>query len=266
MKFKVGVIQLTSVLDYRENLKKIASFLEEAKTLGTTHIFLPEVFYSISNGLIPTPYLVKKGNEHYQNIQNLAKKFNVFLLGGSAATVCPTPNKSFNRAYFFSPKGIDLGHYDKINLFSCDFVKDGERKKINEGRLYKSGTKLKIIEAGKLKIGASICFDLRFPQLYQQYVNKGAHVMTVSSAFTKKTGQAHWHTLLRARAIECQSFVVASAQWGDHNERISTYGHSLIIDPWGEILTDAGEGEKLIHATIDLSKIKEVRKMVKVFN
>lgn len=261
---KIGAIQLCSVLDYKTNLEKIREFLKEAKSLKVSHVFLPEVFYSMSDGIKRTPYLVKKNNEHYENILNLAKEFEVYLLAGSAATDADDSKRAFNRAYNFSPKGEDLGFYDKMNLFSCELEKDGKKKVIDEAEIYIKGHTPKMIKAGSLNVGLSICFDLRFPEIYKNYVLEGANLLTVPAAFTRPTGQAHWHTLIRARAIECQCYVVAPAQWGDHNERISTYGHSLIVDPWGEVLADAGEGEKLITAEINLDRIEEVRKSVKV--
>lgn len=262
---KIGAIQLCSTLDYKENLEKIRKFLKEAKEQEIKYVFLPEVFYSISDGKNSTPYLIEKDNEHYKNIQNLAKESGINILGGTAATKSPNPKKAYNRAYNFDDQGNDLGHYDKINLFSCDIKKDGQEKRIDEGDIYLHGNDPKIIETKDFKLGVSICFDLRFPNLYQEYVKKGAQVLTISSAFTKPTGKAHWHILVRARAIECQCFVVATGQWGQHNEKISTFGHSLIVDPWGEVLADAGEGEKLISADIDLSQIDTVRHAVKVF-
>ena len=262
---KIGAIQICSVLDYKENLKKIKHYLKEAKELGVEYVFLPEVFYSMSDGKNITPYLVEQGNEHYQNIQNLAKEFQINILGGTASTKSPEPNKAYNRSYNFDQQGIDLGHYDKINLFSFDIKKNGEDKRIDEGDIFLKGKDPKVIATKDFKLGMSICFDLRFPELYQNYVRQGAQVMTISSAFTKPTGEAHWHILVRARAIECQCFVVATGQWGQHNEKVSTYGHSLIVGPWGEILADAGEGEKLITADIDLDQIELVRKSVKVF-
>ena len=262
---KFGAIQICSVLDFKENLGKVNDFLSQAKAQGVTHVFLPEVFYSMSDGQEISPYLVEEGNEHYKNIQDLAKKYELYLLGGSAATVSAQKEKAYNRVYNFDPKGKDLGSYDKINLFSCDIKKDGSEKKIDEGDTYLKGNTPKVIDVGDFKLGLSVCFDLRFPELYQNYVRMGAQVMTISSAFTKPTGAAHWHTLVKARAIECQCFVVACGQWGEHNEKMSTYGHSLIVGPWGEVLADAGEGEKLITADIDLDQIQTVRHSVKVF-
>lgn len=263
MKMKVGAIQLTSGLDYKSNLQKIRTFLAQAKEDQVKYVFLPEVFYSMSDGLTPTPYLVEAHNEHYQNIKSLAVDFGVYLLGGSAATL-NQDKKIVNRAYNFSPKGEDLGHYDKCHLFSCEIEKEGKVKKIDEGIIYTKGHEAKMIKAQDLKVGLSICFDLRFPEFYRNYNQQGANVFSISSAFTVPTGKAHWHTLVRARAIENQCFVIASAQWGKHNDKIQTFGHSLIVSPWGEVLADAADGEKLIQAEINLDEIQSVRKSVKM--
>ncbi len=259
---KIGIIQLTSVLDFRVNLEKIRKLLKQAKEEKIEAVFLPEVFYSMSNMIEPTPYLVEQGNEHFKNIQSLAKDFNLYLLGGSVAT--KEKGKIKNRNFNFDPKGKLLETYDKIHMFACDLSKTSAKVVINEAKTYTPGTQRKILQIKNWKIGLSICFDLRFPEMYRQYYHEGANLLSISSAFTVPTGKAHWHTLLRARAIENQSYVVAAAQYGVHNERVSTYGHSLIINPWGEILADAGEGEKLICAEIDLAEVKKVRERLLV--
>lgn len=260
-KVKVALIQMTSVLDFRENLEKIENFLKEAKEQKADFAFLPECFYSMSNGKDRSPHQVHKDNEHFGHIQNLAKKFEINLIGGSAATSYKSGSK--NRAYNFSSEGKDLGHYDKVHLFSCDIKNPkGENKKIDEGDIYVPGSESKIIEVGPLKVGLGICFDLRFAEMAGAYKKAGANVLTYASAFTVPTGKAHWEILLRARAIENQCFVVASAQWGRNNENISTYGHSMIIDPWGKVLANAEEGEKVICTTLDLSDIEKVQQTV----
>jgi predicted amidohydrolase len=261
MKKKVAVIQLTSVLDYKENLDKLSLFLREAKDQKAEIAFLPECFYSMSNGVDPSPFQVHRENEHFDNIRALAKKHQIYLIGGTAAT--SFKRGSINRAYNFDPDGADLGHYDKVHLFSCDFkTPKGEHKKIDEGDIYIPGNESKLIEADEIKIGLGVCFDLRFAEMAAEYKAKGAQVLTYSSAFTVPTGKAHWEVLLRARAIENQCFVIASAQWGRNNENISTYGHSMVIDPWGKVLANAEEGEKVICTTIDLSQIEKVQKSV----
>lgn len=253
---KVAVLQLTSVLDYKENLATLRTLFKEAVFKGAEVIFMPEVFYSMSDGVTPTPYLVEEGNEHYKEIQKLSIDFKVAQIGGSAASL--VNGKIVNRAYNFDSEGRDLGFYDKINLFACDLPD----KKISEAKNYTAGSEFKTVELGSVKIGLGICFDVRFSEMGLFYRKEGAHILTYPAAFTVPTGKAHWHTLLRARAIENQCFVIASAQWGYHNEKIQTYGHSLIIDPWGEILVDLKEGIKVGVAELDFKKIDHIRHSV----
>lgn len=259
---KIGVIQLNSVLDPMVNIKKIREFLLRAKDEKAVAVFLPEVFYSISDGTKPTPYLIDGENEHYKVIQKLSQDSGMFILGGSAATL--VNGKILNRSYNFAPDGKLITVYDKINLFSCDLSKHPSNTVIDEGKIYTAGTELRMMDLEGYKVGLSICFDLRFPELFRKYSSQGANILSISSAFTIPTGKAHWHTLVRARAIENQSYVIASAQWGKHNEKMSTYGHSLIVDPWGEVLADAEEGEKIIFATLDKDKLLQVRARLNV--
>jgi predicted amidohydrolase len=258
---KVAIVQMTSKLDYKENIKKLEHLFSQIENKDVKAIFLPECFYSMSEGSSPTPYLVGSSNEHFENIKNLAKKFNVALIGGTAAS-SNIDGVVVNTAYNFDSSGKDLGQYDKVHLFSCDIKKGDTRKKIDEGDIYTPGTKSKLIELKKIKIGLGVCFDLRFSEMALEYRKAGAQVLTYSSAFTVPTGKAHWHTLVKARAIESQCYVIASAQWGRNNEKIQTYGHSLIVDPWGEVLVDAKEGESIHTCELDLDKISLVRSQV----
>ena len=257
LKVKIGVYQLTGTLDYKENLEKIRKAAKECKESGVDYLFLPECFYSMGNTKEITPYVVEAGGEHYNNIQKIAKDFEIHLLAGSAAT--KHNDQIVNRAYNFSPLGKDLGFYDKRNLFACDL---GKGKNISEAHLYHAGEDAKLIELGPFKIGLGICFDVRFSKTNSEYRKMGANVLTYSSAFTVPTGKAHWHTLLRARAIESQCFVIAPAQWGNHNEFVETYGHSLVVDPWGEVLLDLGSGEKLGFCELDFSLVEKVRSRI----
>lgn len=259
---KIGVIQLRSVLDPAINLNSIRTFLKLAKDEKVSAVFLPEAFYSMSDGTKATPYLVEGKNEHYEAIRALAVDSGLFILGGSAATL--VNGKVMNRSYNFSPDGEELVTYDKMNLFAVDLSKHPSNTVIDEARVYTAGKESKLLQLGDFTIGLSICFDLRFPELFRSYSYEGANVLSVSSAFTVPTGKAHWHTLLRARAIENQCYVIASAQWGQHNERLSTFGHSLVIDPWGEIMEDAGEGEKIVFGELSREKIEAVRTRLNV--
>ncbi|MCF8057706.1 MAG: carbon-nitrogen hydrolase family protein [Bacteriovoracaceae bacterium] len=260
---RIAVLQMNSKEDFQENLKVIRSHAEEAVNQAAKMLFLPECFYSMSNGLKPTPYLVDEHNEHYENIRAIAKDFGISLVGGSAAT--NLNGSVVNRAYNFDALGNPLSHYDKINLFSCDIQKEGQRKAIDEADIYTAGKIPQLIAVGGIKVGLGICFDLRYPEMARQYVREGAQILTFSSAFTVPTGKAHWHTLLRARAIENQCFVVAAAQYGLHNERIQTFGHSLVVDPWGDVLLDAKEGVGLHVVDLEMDRIETIRKSVKVF-
>ena len=259
---KIAVIQLCSVLDFKENLKKTRRFLEEAKKQRVEAIFLPECFYSLSDGMTATPHLVEHENEHYQNICSLASDYEVYLLGGTAAT--KEKGKIFNRSYNFNPQGESLRHYDKIHLFECEIGKESAKKTVDEKRIYTSGKELCVVQAKDLKIGLSVCFDLRFSWIYSEYAKKGVNVLSVPSAFTPVSGKAHFHILTRARAIESQCFLIAACQWGRHNKYVTTYGHSLAIDPWGEILADGGEGEKILVLDLNLNKVTKVRKTIKM--
>lgn len=260
---KTAVIQLCSQLEPQINLEKISNLIAKAKTsMAIEAVFLPEVFYSMSDGTKATPYLVEKENEHYQAIRNIALEHNVYLLGGSAAT--KLGDKVVNRAYNFAPNGTELASYDKLNLFSVDLSKDASKTVLDEATVYTQGSRPQLLDLGEWRIGLGICFDLRFPELYRHYFSRGANLMTVASAFTVPTGKAHWEALLRARAIENQSYVIASAQWGKHNERISTYGHSMIVDPWGEVICQVGEGEGFAVAEISLERVSEIRQRMKV--
>ncbi|MCK5883545.1 MAG: hypothetical protein KAG61_07635 [Bacteriovoracaceae bacterium] len=262
---KVGIIQITSLLNPVENLDKIRGFLAEAKLQQCEAIFLPEVFYSMSDGHGATPYLVDGKDEHYCAIQKLASDYGIAILGGTAATKDPESDKVLNRNYNFSADGSDLGFYDKINIFSCDVERDGKRVVLDEGKVYSAGSKMKLIKYGPMTIGVSICFDIRYPEMYREYLRMGANVLSISAAFTVPTGKAHWETLVCARAIENQCFVIAPGQWGTHNDKIQTFGHSMIVDPWGRVLANAEEGEKLITAELDFSQIEFVRKSIVLF-
>jgi predicted amidohydrolase len=259
---KIAAIQICSALEPKTNISKIQSLIDLAKVQEPKleAVFLPEVFYSMSDGSCATPYLVEKGNEHYQAIQNLAIQNNVYLIGGTAATVDPNGEKVLNRAYNFDPQGNELESYDKMHLFSVDLSRHKSNTVIDEGIVYQCGNEPKLLNIeSDWKVGLGICFDLRFPELYRHYFSQGANLMTMASAFTVPTGIAHWEVLVRARAIENQSYVVAVGQWGNHNSKIQTFGHSMIVSPWGEVIANAGEGEGYILADLQIEEVEKVR-------
>jgi len=248
---------MTSVIDWRLNLSELSKAASECQKEGVKYLFLPECFLSMSNGKVMTPHLVSEQNELFHEVSNIAKTYQVFLLAGSAAT--KSRDGVLNRVYNFDDQGLLIGTYDKRKLFSCDL---GLGKKIDEGDLYLTGSDESILEIEDMKIGLGVCFDVRFSELSLSYKKQGCNILTYSSAFTVPTGNAHWHALLRARAIENQCYVIAPAQWGKHNEKIETYGHSLVVDPWGEVILDAKEGSELHFCEIDLSMVKKVEARV----
>jgi predicted amidohydrolase len=256
----IGLVQLNSKLDWKENIQSIDDLIASIKPKNPEAIFLPECFLSMSNGLEPSPFLPEEGNEYFEAISNIAKKYQVALIGGSVAY--NLNGKVMNRVLNFNSDGSLMNYYDKNHLFSIELKSKSINKSIDEADIYTAGNESQTLEFGDFKFGINVCFDLRFSEQALGYFNQGCNVLTYASAFTVPTGKAHWHTLLRARAIETQSFVIASAQWGEHNERIKTYGHSLVVDPWGEVLLDLENGVKADVVEINLETVQKVRSRI----
>jgi deaminated glutathione amidase len=256
---KIALIQMNSAYDWQPNMEFLDRELEAVSGQGAKIAFLPECFYSMSNGLRPTEHLIdldRDDCEHKARIAALAKKYSISLVGGSVAA--SLKGKVVNRALNFDEQGLELPFYDKRKLFACR-LKD---KSITESDIYSAGHEPVLLDLHKFRIGLGICFDLRFSEFALHYRQHHANVLTFASAFTVPTGRAHWHILNRARAIESQCFVISSAQWGEHNERISTFGHSLVVDPWGEVLLDLKEGAHSGVLEINLDEVERVRSSV----
>jgi predicted amidohydrolase len=195
-------------------------------------------------------------DESLQAFQALARDLKVWLHIGSLI-IKIADDKLANRAFLINDAGAIVATYDKIHLFDVDL---GCGEVYRESALYKAGDTAVITETPFGKIGLSICYDLRFPELYRQYGEAGANIIMVPAAFTVPTGQAHWHTLLKARAIEAGAYIMAAAQTGLHETGRETYGHSLIIDPWGEVIEDGGKETGFILADLSLEKPAKIRK------
>jgi predicted amidohydrolase len=183
---------------------------------------------------------------------------NIHLHIGSLA-VLATPERAANRSFLIGPDGQVIASYDKIHMFDIDL---GNGESYRESANYQPGETAVIADLPWGRIGLTICYDVRFPALYRALAESGASFLTVPSAFTRKTGEAHWHTLLRARAIENGCFVFAAAQGGLHENQRETYGHSLIIDPWGVVLAEAGTEPGVVMARIDPAKVESARRSV----
>ena len=193
----------------------------------------------------------------------LAAELQIWLLIGSMTmglgSEADAGEKVANRSYLFGPDGSIAARYDKIHMFDVD-VPDGQTYR--ESRAYRPGGRALLVELPWGRLGPTVCYDLRFPALYRDLAQAGADFLSVPSAFTRMTGRAHWHVLLRARAIETGCFVLAPAQCGETSQGRQTYGHSLIVAPWGEVLADAGEDVGVVTAEVDLARVKEARTAV----
>lgn len=240
--------------DKAANVAEAEHWVRQAATRGANVVALPEVF--VWRGLkkqereaaepIPGPTS--------QWLADLARELGIYLLGGSLLEAIPGNARAYNTSLLFSPDGRLLGSYRKIHLFDVD-LKEGVSTRESETRA--SGDRVVVIETELCPMGLSICYDLRFPELYRRM--KGAQLIFVPSAFTAYTGMAHWEPLLRARAIENQAYVVAPAQFGKSRNSFETHGHSMVIDPWGKILAELPYGPGVVLAEIDLDYLLRVR-------
>src|SRR6201996_8651351 len=247
--FKAACVQLRSSDDVAENIRTTSELIREAKGKGAQFVATPE------NTTLMAPDGGAKLAQSYDEAHDpalpafsaLAEELGIWLLIGSLA-IKVSETKTANRSFLIDPKGRVTARYSKIHLFDVD-LPSGE--KYRESNTVAGGGEAVLAETPWGKIGLTICYDVRFPQIYRALAQKGAFLLTVPSAFTETTGMAHWHILLRARAIENGAFVVAPAQGGTHANGRQTYGHSLIIAPWGEILAEAGTDPGVILADID---------------
>lgn len=249
MTFRAACVQLRSSNDVAENIRATSALIRQAHAQGATFIATPE-----NTTLMAPDGGAKLASSHDEAhdpalpvFSDLAKELGVHLLIGSLA-IKVSETKTANRSFLFPPDGSVVARYSKIHLFDVELA-NGESYR--ESNTVAGGDTAVVADTALGKVGLSICYDLRFPQLYRALAHKGAFLFTVPSAFTVPTGQAHWHVLLRARAIENGAFVIAPAQGGLHANGRKTYGHSLIVSPWGEVLAEAGEEPCVITADID---------------
>ncbi|MGE0484308.1 MAG: carbon-nitrogen hydrolase family protein [Gammaproteobacteria bacterium] len=258
--FKVACVQNCAAADLDANLREVETLVRAAVADGADLVCLPE-FYCLlepSDGSYYENGYDEDSHPALAHGRDLATELSRWLLLGSMP-VRAEAGKVFNRGFLIAPDGAVTARYDKIHLFDV-VIRDGQDYRESAGVMPGESAVVAKLPWGSL--GMSICYDVRFPQLYRQLAQAGADFLTVPAAFTAKTGAAHWHTLLRARAIETGSFVFAPGQCGVRPWGRRTYGHSLIVDPWGEILADGGEDVGYVSATIDPARVAEVRTMI----
>jgi predicted amidohydrolase len=253
----IALVQNRATADFAVNLDRCLSFAAEGARDGARFIALPEYFSGLrSDGPRIHPVAFPE-SEHpaIPAFAELARRNGATVLLGSLG-VLAADGRIFNRAYLLDPQGKVAGRYDKIHLFDID-MPDGTP--VRESATIAPGSNAVLTKVAGVSIGLSICYDLRFPLLYRKLAQSGAEILTVPAAFTKATGEAHWHVLNRARAIENGCFVVSPCQWGELPGGALSYGHSLIVDPWGRVVVDGGEGEGVFTATIDLDLVAATR-------
>lgn len=255
---KTAVIQLNSQPNLDWNMKEIYRKIEQAAKQNALLICLPENFAFMGNEKkrLRQAEAISTTVEEY--LTRWSKEFGVYILGGGY----PVPAESgkvFNRSILVNPSGAIQAFYNKIHLFDVDLSDDEVYK---ESEMVKAGrqTVVSRLSEVEMNIGLSVCYDIRFPELYREQAGLGAHILTIPAAFTRPTGRAHWEVLLRARAIENSAYVVAPAQTGNHGETRETYGHAMIVDPWGQVLADAGTEPGIAVVDIDMDAITGIRK------
>lgn len=259
--FRAGLVQMCTGRDVARNLDELSRLVREAAAAGANYVQTPEVSVLMERdrARLFVETRPEEGNPAIAHCQALARELGIWLHLGSMG-VLVKPDKIANRSYLFTPEGRIAARYDKIHMFDVE-LPGGESYR--ESRNFEPGSKAVLVDLPWGALGLTICYDLRFPALYRALAKAGAQLIAVPSAFTVPTGQAHWHVLLRARAIESQCFILAAAQVGEHESGRTTYGHSLILSPWGEILAEAdGEGPSVIVADIDLKAVEEARRRV----
>jgi predicted amidohydrolase len=259
-KFVAACVQLTSQREFEPNIETASALVRRARDQGADFIATPEVvgMFEPKRPLHLEKARTEDDHPFIAAFRALAKETGAFLLIGSTAVKLDATTLA-NRSFLIDPTGEIAARYDKIHMFDVDLA-NGESYR--ESALYRPGEAAITAQLPWCKLGMTVCYDLRFAYLYRVLAQAGAEVLTIPSAFTVPTGRAHWHVLMRARAIETGCFVIAPAQWGEHAEGRRTYGHSVIVAPWGEVLADAGDGVGIITAEIDLEKVAEARRMV----
>ena len=255
--FTVACVQTTQGREVAPNIEAASALVRDAAKAGADFILLPENtnLMEPKGSLLPEKTVAEDTDPALKAFCAQAKELGVWLLPGSLI-LKSEGEKSVNRSFLISPEGEVKARYDKIHMFDVDL---GEGESYRESKRYDAGRKSVTHDLPWGRLGMTICYDLRFPHLYRALAQEGADFISVPSAFTRPTGQAHWHVLMRARAIENGCFIFAPAQSGEHEGGRKTFGHSLIVDPWGEVLADGGEGVGFITAEIDAAKVADAR-------
>lgn len=263
---RLGLIQMCAGDDPAQNAQTAAAMVNEAADQGAEFVLTPEVTNCLSSSRTHQRAVLTSEDQDItlSTLRDTAAKRGVWVLIGSLGLTTDDADGRFaNRSFLITPTGDIAARYDKIHMFDVD-LGDGESFRESDG--YRPGDQAVVAQTDFAPVGMSICYDLRFPYLYRDLAQAGAQILTVPAAFHPVTGAAHWHVLLRARAIETGCFVVAPAQTGTHpttrGKPRQSYGHSLVVAPWGDVLADGGTDAGIVFADIDLKQVAEARKRV----
>ena len=255
--FTAGLVQMRSGLSPQANLDAAVKLIEEAKNGGADYVLTPEMtnILEIRRERLFAALEPEESDPSLAAFRELARKLGIFLHIGSLA-IKLLPEKAANRSFLIDRKGEIIARYDKIHMFDVDL--DGGES-YRESRNYRPGEIGVAADLPWGRLGLTVCYDLRFPALYRALAEAGSSFLAIPSAFTRQTGEAHWHVLSRARAIENGAFVLAAAQGGKHENGRETFGHSLVVDPWGRILAEGGTEQGVILAVIDPAEVTTAR-------
>ncbi|MEO6771764.1 MAG: carbon-nitrogen hydrolase family protein [Kofleriaceae bacterium] len=257
----VAAVQMRSVGDLAVNLEACRRLVGEAAKGGAQLVVLPECFSFLGSRegekLVAAETLDGSGPV-MKALAELCRQHGVWIIGGGTPETVPgDPNRAFNTCVVVDPAGRLVTSYRKIHLFDVE-IPGGATLRESDGTV--AGDEVRVVEVAGVPVGLSICYDLRFPELYRRLTQDlGAQVVVIPSAFTAHTGAAHWHVLMRARAIENQVWIVAAAQWGQHNAKRESYGHTMIVDPWGTIVAERAEGDGVVACALDSAEVDKRR-------
>ncbi|MGB1579914.1 MAG: carbon-nitrogen hydrolase family protein [Nevskiales bacterium] len=256
---RAAVVQMVSTNDVQANLRSAAELIKQAVAQRADLILLPENFGFLGSHETEKLAVAETAGAGPMQafLAEQARQQGVWLVGGSVPVQSPEPNKLYARCLVYGPDGNCHAYYDKIHLF--DVALPGSEEQYRESDSYVPGHTASTVDTAAGRLGLSICYDLRFPELYRQLVSDSAEILAVPSAFTYRTGQAHWEVLLRARAVENLCYVLAANQGGEHPGGRKTWGSSMIVDPWGEVLACLAQGPGVAVADIDLQQLKTTR-------
>jgi predicted amidohydrolase len=257
MTYLAAVIQMTSTSDKAANLEKAERMIRLAAARGARIVGLPETFNWRGKRSEEPAAAEPLDGETLSTMARLARELELNLLAGSITELVPGESRRYNTSVLFAPDGTRLAVYRKIHLFDIDLP---GRVTVKESEVKLPGSEVVTAATDLGTIGLSVCYDVRFPELYRRLVYAGAAIITIPSAFTFPTGEAHWEVLLRARAIENQCYVLAPAQFGQNVHGFGDYGNSVIVDPWGRVLARAADQEGVLIAPIDMEYLERVRR------